>query len=605
MSESEALRAARKGQAVLEAFQRSRADGVLDFSGVDFRIPENEHINFSGFTFRKKVSFERSIFGDTPVTFQVYGYPANRGSPKGAALFQNTVFHRDAQFSGATFGNDARFDGATFNDIVNFVGTTFGNTARFSRAVFQASSFASSTFGPRLWFDDVLMVRDCSFEESIFGFGANFERTYFERAHFQCSLFGDAASFESAVFSALAQFNNTEFGEGANFQGVAFCTRAGFEGAAFGDVASFRGADRQLLVDMADERAKSLSPDHAKIVKDRARLADPSAFLRVSFSGAIFTSEGPRYGNVFSQAKGMKSRIIVGSKELARSVRVLFYPPHDLMRERFAGADFSNRTIRGHANFSRVRFDQPPDFENVEPATSLDLAGARFSFGRSAWPLSRYWTTKTDTVNRLRRLRKIMKDIEEVDLEQSLFVLQRMAERGVAWRLWWDDVLQGWGIYHLINARLKDGRKVEFSDLKRRRSLKLARSIWVTITGIGRPLMLTFLVFLYRYSSNFGRSIIFPAGWFILFLCGFAYLYSFYTTTGCCADQVSDLIAFSFSVSFPISPLARLSFNEIALRLFPNGIPTGVFMISVGQTIIESLLLFLVALALRNHFRVR
>jgi hypothetical protein len=320
---------------------------------------------------------------------------------------------------------------------------------------------------------------------------------------------------------------------------------------------------------MADERAKSLSSDYAQVVKDRVLLADSAAFHQASFSGASFTTEGPRYGTAFSQAKGVKSRIIVGSREFARRVRILFYPPHDLTRQRFAGADFSNRSLKGHADFSRVRFDQPPDFQNVEPASSLDFAAARFTFGRPAWLVSRYWTTQTDTVTRLRRLRKIMKDIEEADIEQSLFILQRMAERGVAWRVWWDGVLHGWGIYHLISARLKDRKRAEFSDLKRRRSLKLARSVWVAIAGIGRPLMLTFLVFLYRYSSDFGRSIMLPVGWFVLFLCGFAFLYSSYTVAGFRVEQVSDLIAFSFSVFLSSQPAGSAKLRRYWVTAVP------------------------------------
>ena len=549
---------------------------------------------------------EGAIFGDTPVPFQVHGAAVGApGSPKGAALFQNTVFDRDTQFSNATFGNCARFDGAIFKGTVNFVDVTFGGGVRFSKAVFQSSSFAHSVFGPMAWFDDILMVSDGSFEELIFGRQVDFERAIFERVHFQSCLFGDSASFESAVFSALAQFNNTEFGAGANFEGAAFCGHAGFEGATFGDVASFKGGDRQALVDVADERAKSLSPDYAQVVKDRARAADPSAFHRASFSGASFTSGGIEYATPFTMAEGIKSKIVEAMREGLRRLRVLFYPSHDLMRQKVAGADFSNRSLKGPADFSRVRFDQPPDFQNVEPAASLDFAAARFSFGRPAWLVSRYWTTQTDTLTRLRRLRKIMKDIDEPDLELSLFILQRMAERGVAWRVWWDDVLHGWGFYHLIGARLKGGKKAEFSELRRRQLLKLPRSVWVAISGIGRPLMLTSLVFLYRYSSDFGRSIVLPLGWFVLFMFGFSFLCSSYTATGFRIEQLSDLMTFSLCVSFPVSPLARRSFEEIVLRLFPNGIPNAVFALSIGQTIIETVLLFLVVLALRNHFRVR
>jgi hypothetical protein len=293
---------------------------------------------------------------------------------------------------------------------------------------------------------------------------------------------------------------------------------------------------------------------------------------------------------------------VEGSKEFARRIRVLFYPASPLRRDGFAGCDFSNRSIKGSADFSRVRFEQPPNFQNVDPATALDLAEARFSFRATEWPRLRHWTTKTETVTRLRRLRKIAKDIDEPDIEQSLFILQRMAERGVAWRVWWDDVLQGWGIYHLINAHLKGRRITDISRLKRRWPLRLVRSARVAVTGSGRPLMLTFLVFIYRYSSDFGRSIALPAVWFVLVLFGFVRWYSLYAAV---SVRFQDLIAFSFSHSFPLSPMTRQSFDGIALRLFPGGIPADVLMISTGQSILETLFLFLIALSIRNHFRVR
>lgn len=605
MSESAALQAARKGCAALEAFQRAHPEDTLDFRGVDFRDPQNEHIQFSDFEFLIGVDFQGAKFGNTPIQFQVHGHPAGRGSPKGAALFQKAVFHSGVSFANAIFGDQARFDDSLFKVGANFSETTFGEGAQFSRAVFQTVSFERSILGAYACFDDILVVQNCSFEETIFGSNAQFDRAFFERAHFQSSLFGEDARFKSAVFSALAQFNNTEFGAGACFSGVAFCSRAGFEGATFGDHASFQGVERQTLLVIADERAKSLSPQYAQIIRARVRLADPSVFLRAAFSGASFTSKAHRYGTMFSQAKGIKARIVEGFTEVARRIRVLFYPLNDVMRSRFAGADFSNRSIKGFADFSRVRFEQPPDFQNVQPATALDLAEARFSFRPTAWPRLRYWTTQTETVTRLRRLRKIAKDIEETDIEQSLFILQRMAERGVAWRVWWDNVLHGWGIYHLINAHLKDRKATEIFRLKRQWPLKLARSVWVALTGIWRPLMLTFLVFIYRYSSDFGRSIVLPTMWFVLFLVGAAYWYSLYTPGPYHVERIPDLITFSFSHSFPISPMARQNFENITTRLFPAGMPTKVLAISTGQTIIETLLLFLMALALRNHFRVR
>jgi hypothetical protein len=594
MSESTALREARKGRAALEAFQRANPESTLDFRDVDFRDPQNEDIEFSGFEFLLDVDFSRAKFGDTD------RYPNGLG--RGAALFQKAVFNTRASFDHASFGFGARFDDSIFKRDADFVEATFADGAQFSRVVFQTVSFCRSNLGARANFDDILVVQSGSFDEVIFGPGARFDRAFFELAHFQCSLFGEGASFESAVFSALAQFNNTEFEAGANFSGVSFCSRAGFEEANFGDYASFEGKSRQTILDIANERAKALPTEYAQIVKDRAQTADPSMFLRAGFSGASFTSRTHQYATTFSTAEGVRARVVEGAKEFARRIRVLFYPASPLGRDGFAGCDFSNRVIKGSADFSRVRFEQPPNFQSVDPATALDLAEARFSFRATEWPRLRHWTTKTETVTRLRRLRKIAKDIDEPDIEQSLFILQRMAERGVAWRVWWDDVLQGWGIYHLINAHLKDRRITDISRLQRRWPLRLVRSARVAVTGSGRPLMLTFLVFIYRYSSDFGRSIALPAVWFVVVLLGFVRWYSLYAAV---SVRSQDLIAFSFAHSFPLSPMTRQSFDGIVLRLFPGGIPADVLMISTGQSILETLFLFLVALSIRNHFRVR
>ena len=530
------------------------------------------------------------------------------------------MFHRGASFENACFGKQARFDDSIFKSGASFSKTKFAGDAKFSRAVFQTVSFSGSELGANACFDDILVVEDCSFAETIFGENAQFDRAFFERAHFQFSRFGVGASFESAVFSALAQFDNTEFEARANFSGVAFCSSAVFVGATFGDLASFQGKSHQTLLDIAAKRAKSLIDlegirerrlirgelsNYAQIVKARAQLADPSVFLQASFSGASFTSSRGRSRTPFSKVKGVKARVVEGLKELARRIRVLFHPASEVMRSGFAGPDFSNRSIKGSADFSRVHFEQPPNFQNVDPATALDLAAARFSFRATEWPRLRNWTIQTDTVTRLRRLRKIARDIDEPDIEQSLFILQRMAERGVAWRVWWDDVVHEWGIDYLINLHLKNRKTTEISQLKRQRPSKLARSARVAIAGFGRPVMLTFLVFIYRYSSDFGRSIVIPAIWFVLFLFGSAYWYSLYAAVSFRAERIPDLIAFSFSLSFPLSPMGRQGFEALALRLFPCGIPADVLVISTGQTILQTLLLFLMALSIRNHFRMR
>jgi hypothetical protein len=93
MSESPALQAARQGRAALEAFQRANPGSTLDFRGVDFRDPQNECIDFSGFEFLLDVDFGEAEFGDTPTPWQVHGYrpPGGPGPVRGAALFHEAM----------------------------------------------------------------------------------------------------------------------------------------------------------------------------------------------------------------------------------------------------------------------------------------------------------------------------------------------------------------------------------------------------------------------------------------------------------------------------------------------------------------------------------
>ena len=345
-----------------------------------------------------------------------------------------SVFYGTASFDHASFGDEARFDDSIFKLGANFVETNFAGNARFSRVVFQTVSFCRSVLGAHMNFDDIVVVQDCSFEETIFGAHAHFDRAFLNALISSPACSARMLSSESAVFSALAQFNNTEFEAGANFSGASFCSRAG----RGGDLRRLRLLPGQEPPDRFRHRQRASKIPAVRVRPDCQGQSANGRSVRVSsagFSGASFTARTHRYATVFSMAEGVAARVVEGSKEVARRIRVFFYPASPLRRDGFAGCDFSNRSIKGSADFSRVRFEQPPNFQNVDPATALDLAEARFSFRATEFPRLRYWTTKTETVTRLRRLRKIAKDIDEPDVEQSLFILQRMAERGVAWRV--------------------------------------------------------------------------------------------------------------------------------------------------------------------------
>ncbi|MSP79823.1 MAG: hypothetical protein EXR02_01990 [Rhodospirillales bacterium] len=223
---------------------------------------------------------------------------------------------------------------------------------------------------------------------------------------------------------------------------------------------------------------------------------------------------------------------------------------------------FSRRMIRERAIFAHVRFSQPPDFWAVENHEHLDLTGARFGFrGRGI----SNWTTDTKVADNLRRLRGIAKKIHATDAERDLFILERMAERGVLWKSWWD----------------------------RRTSEPF---------GWWRPLAATVLMFFYWALSNCGRSVALPVLWFIAANTGAYYVYSRIADTP--VDEA--LRNLTFANMLPFGTLAKPLSEHAAAELFYGGVlPPAVGLAAIGQGVVNALLVFLLALALRNHFKVK
>lgn len=605
MSYLNALDALRHGTAAFTEFQKANPGTTIDLSNIDFREAENANIRFSGVEFQLDIQFDGSTFGDTPIPHRVHGYPQGHGATKGSALFQNARFRKGASFRRVLFGSNARFDGCVFEEGVNFVEATFEEGAIFSRVVFESAGFGRCAFDRGARFEGTVFLKTAAFDEVAFGDQACFSDASFGQAHFQSSHFGENADFQYAVFSELAQFNNTQFGAGADFSGTSFCTRAGFEDAHFAACASFESGDTKTLEARARAAALEIAPEFRQVLVGRALRADPSIFTRASFSSAVFASRTHRYGTAYSVATGLLAKTTEGIREAWRLVRILFYPRSPLRKLGPAGVSFRGRQLKGSADFSCAHFAQPPDFQNVEPAADIDLAEATFSFASASWPHLRYWTTQTEALTRLRRLRSIAKDIDETDVESSLFALQRLAERGVSWRLWWDQVLRGWGIYDLIAENVQARQPGRSNSRLSFRLRRLVRSLLVALLGVGRPIMLTTLVTLYRYFSNFGRSVSLPILWLSVSALVPALYYSQYSRAQGGLGNFSESFTFSLCQLVIVSPVSKHSFETTAQSLFPAGLPSEVIRVALGQSVVGTILLFLIALALRNHFKVR
>ena len=221
-----------------------------------------------------------------------------------------------------------------------------------------------------------------------------------------------------------------------------------------------------------------------------------------------------------------------------------------------------------------------PDFRVTEHRENLDWTGVRFAFGwyprlgRLTIPV-RGWTTWNDTVTRLRRLRGIAKEIHALDAERDLFILERQAERGILWHDWWRGDWRTW------------------------------------LTDWWRPLTATVLMFLYRYSSNCGRSLLLPLGWLVASNWGFYHLYAFLIERPLFISVKRALLDLTFASAVPFGATARPAFKSAVNVLFQQDsagqidIPWQIQAASAAQGITNLVLVFLLGLALRNYFKFR
>lgn len=447
-------------------------------------------------------------------------------------------------FRCARFGLRTGFAGATFADMAIFDGAIFDNLARFDDA----------KFGDRAKFD-----------------GATFHGV----AVFSGARFGDGASFVYVTFGGPAFFADAVLGVSAEFSGATFGSGASFMRAVFGQGASFDGKTKEAA---------------------RETLGDLLRFL---------------YG--VSASKRVKLRLADWDETAAPDQ----FHAIDFSGVRFLGtSSFRNRTFTSSVDFNGAVFHEPPEFAGGEGFGHLDLGEINISFGGRRWWRPRNWTTSSNVDARLRRLRKIAKDVEAHDLERDLFILERHAQRGIQFvRLFrrfdhpWAEV---WNRGRIDRAKLGD-------NVRGRNPL--------------RPLGLMLLLFFYDITSDCGRSMLRPLLWFLASLAGFHAVYRslLHAARGKLLPFTdADLISYTLGNALPfvgnLSPARR----DIFLRLFgvpkEDGsrwpflsdllahlagppermiqVPPPIEVLSYGQSILGTVLLFLFLLAVRNRFRI-
>jgi uncharacterized protein YjbI with pentapeptide repeats len=169
---------------------------------------------------------------------------ADEWDDKSRVYFQDHHFGDLVDFGEFVFPGYAGFGGATFSDDAGFDGAIFSGNVGFAGATFSGeATFSGVTFSGNAGFPATIFSGDAAFDETTFSGDARFDGVIFSgEAWFDRATFSGDTRFDWAIFSGDAGFGKTTFSGDARFEGATYSHYAGFGGATFSSYAAFRGA---------------------------------------------------------------------------------------------------------------------------------------------------------------------------------------------------------------------------------------------------------------------------------------------------------------------------------------------------------------------------
>jgi uncharacterized protein YjbI with pentapeptide repeats len=264
--------------------------GTIFEGEVNFRQTAFRFTTFKQAVFQQRAHFaEASFEGDANFSSVSFGGEADFDETvvKKDVSFENADFQTDARFRGAAFEggarslqDDARFVSATFHGNANFRDAEL-RYVNFDSAVFEERAiFEETWYGADADFTDVLFEGKTDFDEARFTEGADFSESRFKRqavfrgAEFKGGVqhFEKNATFESAQFDNDVDFDNSTF-TSANFTNTRFNGIIDFTGAVFSDEIAFlaESVDTDTYVDFTDtslKEGKIIQPEDGRVRYD-------------------------------------------------------------------------------------------------------------------------------------------------------------------------------------------------------------------------------------------------------------------------------------------------------------------------------------------------
>lgn len=512
-------------------------------------------------------------------------------------------FDDPAQFVHARFGQAANFEAVAFAGSCYFFACFF-RRAVFTKSIVQGEGdmmvFYRTRFG-RAEFDDIkvrfVTFYDCEFDAAASFTGAEFNSGRFYRTVFKSSY--APADFSFTTFRGYAGFRETEFHGGVLFEGATVSRmedkarlweRLDFSGASFLGVADFSGFRCELPADFSGASSidKEAGAQFGEIIfkpglsqrtpeVETRRGAPP---LRTNLLPTVtaepswdsrWQSRMKLRGSHFSFRKVAKAR--VKENHLRPTV---FHRSVDFSGRTFKrNADFTKAEFRGHVNFSGAAFEREPmlvetKWPDLSTIDEYDKEKMRRDFRRKGV------TDDRELDRQVRRNRRAYKDEQNLLMEATFRFLKRVMER--------------------FRNKPEEDRfyMYELQRRFRRRDISISERLFAG--G-------------YSVLSRFGTTIGRPLWWFAgvnaaLFL---VYCFVMHVQNGA-RCTVGSAATFTFERLF--APFSIWDSQYLGAHLndcFGSFLDAGglpIRLLSSANSLVDGVLLFLVALAIRRRFRI-
>jgi len=489
----------------------------------------------------KKAELEKDGLWQTDNVKQTHNQAMEEWISEASVVFSGNLFEEEMNFHNFIFPYKMDFSHTNFLEKVKFDGATFCGEARFDKAIF--SNYAG--------FKCATFSGGAGFENATFSGGAGFENATFSGgAGFVDATFSGKARFNKAIFGNHASFMRAQFSGGARFKNVTFSGDAVFGSAAFGVYTSFDDA--------------TFSDDASF---EGAEFSGNATFTRVKFFANARLEEAQFNGDVKFESVLFKGFADFSSANFKQQISVIGTQGNGYF-------SFKNTHFYSVPDFNQAHFIEAPEFN--ESDFSKVIKDRQYYDNAGIKKISSHW----------RSLKRLAIQAHDHKMELFFFAEEIKSQRGVE-----DKALPN--LHTLVAAD---------------------KQVW--------PGGLQFwLGVLYETFSDFGRSVWRPVLWLVVFTFLFFLIYwnplttqNWETThiTPSCERTEAALyltIRHAFPIFFVASPSKKLdqSYDCLSGQVKNQSVIVSNMVIYVGvvQTAISTMLIFLVLLALRNHFKIK